>query len=124
MVGPKKQEFWPRINILKENLFFFKLLMNYGSSKSAKIIHSKSILNVKNQLKFFKRNLGLGQIFWPKIRWRKPKLINEKLQLRPINQLIGRPLMCIQPNIDFLCQKSVYSIFISNLASKKNLRLK
>ena len=65
MVGPKKQDFWRRINILKE--FFFKNpLMNYGSSKSAKIVLSNSIFNVKNQLIFFKKNLGLGQIFCPK----------------------------------------------------------
>ena len=64
MVGPKKQDFWPRINILKG--FFLNLSMNYGSSKSAKIILSKSIFNVKNQLNFFKRNLGLGQIYWQK----------------------------------------------------------
>ena len=56
--------------------------MNYGSSKSAKIVLSKSIFDVKNQLNFFQ-----------KIRWPKPKPINEKLQLRPINRLIGRPLL-------------------------------
>jgi hypothetical protein len=32
MVGPKKQDFWPRINIL-ERLFFEILLMNDGSPK-------------------------------------------------------------------------------------------
>ena len=41
-------------------------LMNYGLSKSAKIVLSKSIFNFKNQLNFLKRNLGLGQIYWPK----------------------------------------------------------
>ena len=46
--GPKKQDFWPRINIPKE--FFLSPSMNYGSSKSAKIILSKSIFDVKNQL--------------------------------------------------------------------------
>ena len=58
--------------------------MNYGSSKSAKIVLSKSIFNVKNQLKF--RNLGLGQMYiGQKIRWPKPKVINEILW--PINRL-------------------------------------
>jgi hypothetical protein len=65
MAGPKKQDFWPRINILKGN-FFLNLSMNYGSSKSAKIVLSKLIFDVKNKLKFFKKNLGLGQIFCPK----------------------------------------------------------
>ena len=52
MVGPKKQDFWPRINIL---IGFLKKnpSMNYGSSKSAKIVLSKSIFDVKNQLNFF-----------------------------------------------------------------------
>ena len=64
IVGPKKQDFWPRINILKD--FFLNPLMNYGSSKSAKIVLSKSIFEVKNQLNLLKKNLGLGQIFCPK----------------------------------------------------------
>jgi hypothetical protein len=55
MVAPKKQDFWPRINIL-EGIFFKKNhSMNYGSSKSAKIILSKSIFDVKNQSNFFKK---------------------------------------------------------------------
>ena len=44
MVGPKKQDFWPRIN---------------GSSKSAKIVLSKSIFDVKNQPNFFKKHFHL-----------------------------------------------------------------
>ena len=64
--GSKKQDFWPRINILKGNLKKENPSMNYGSSKSAKIVFSKSIFDVKNQLNFFKKNLGLGQIFCPK----------------------------------------------------------
>ena len=64
--GPKKQDFWPRINILKGNLKKENPSMNYGSSKSAKIVLLKSIFDVKNQLNFFQKNLGLGQIFCPK----------------------------------------------------------
>ena len=42
--------------------------MNYGSSKSAKIVLSKSIFSVKNQLNFFKKkisskNINLGDHF-------------------------------------------------------------
>ena len=40
--GSKKQDFWPRINILK-GFFEKNSSMNYGSSKSAKIVLSKSI---------------------------------------------------------------------------------
>ena len=53
MVGPKKQEFWPRIDILKG--FFKILLMNDSSTKSAEIVFSKSIFDVKNQLNFSKQ---------------------------------------------------------------------
>ena len=38
----------------------------FPPSKSAKIVFSKSIFEVKNQLNFSKKNLGLGQIFYPK----------------------------------------------------------
>ena len=37
MVGPKKQNFCPRINMLKE-FFLNNPTMKYGSSKSAKIV--------------------------------------------------------------------------------------
>ena len=52
MVGPKKQDFWPRINIL-EGFFILNPSMNYDSSKSAKIVLSKSIFDVKNSKKPF-----------------------------------------------------------------------
>ena len=57
MIGLKKQDFWPRINILKG--YFFLNSVDYSSSKSAKIVLSKSIFNVKNQLNFFKQNFHL-----------------------------------------------------------------
>ena len=42
--------------------------MNYGWSKSAKIVLSKSIFNVKNGKNFFKKismvNITLGDRFW------------------------------------------------------------
>ena len=55
--GILKQDFWPRINTLKG--FFLNSSMNYGSSKSAKIVPSKSIFDVKNQPIFFKKNIHL-----------------------------------------------------------------
>jgi hypothetical protein len=38
MVGPKKPDFWPRINMLKEKKNLKILPMNDGLSKSAKIV--------------------------------------------------------------------------------------
>jgi hypothetical protein len=60
--------------------------MNYGSSKSAKIVLSKST-------DFFQKKLRLRPNIF---RWPKPKPISEKLRLRPINRLIGRPLTLAQ----------------------------
>ena len=62
MVGPKKQDFWPTINILRG--FFLNLLINYGCIKKCQNCTFK--VNVKNQLNFLKRTLGLGQIYWTK----------------------------------------------------------
>jgi hypothetical protein len=67
MVGPKKQDFWPRINKSTKENFQKNWLMNYRSSKSAKIILSKSIFYVKNQpikkkKKSFK-NINVGDHF-------------------------------------------------------------
>ena len=52
MVVPKKQDFWPKINILKGNPLYFGNTMKASSSKSAKIVLSKSIFHVKNQRTF------------------------------------------------------------------------
>jgi inhibitor of KinA sporulation pathway (predicted exonuclease) len=38
IMGPKKQDFFPRINMLKGKKIKKVLLMNYGSSKSTKIV--------------------------------------------------------------------------------------
>ena len=51
IVGPKMQDFCPRINMLKGIFFKNNPTMNYGLSKSAKIVLSKSIFYVKNQQK-------------------------------------------------------------------------
>ena len=55
MVCPKTHDFWPRTNILREKNKKIPS-MDDGLSKSAKIILSKSILDVKNLSKNF--NLG------------------------------------------------------------------
>ena len=98
MVGPKRQDFWPRVNILKG--FFLKQSMNYSSSKSTKIVLSKSIFDVK-------------------------KPISKKLQLRSINRLIGRPLL-IEIAFSSLQSHAIsypnfYFLLESFLYTKKNL---
>ena len=77
MVGPKKQDFWPRINIVKGNLKKENPSMNYGSSKSAKIVLSKSIFNVKNRLIFFKKKLRL-----------RPNILSKRLGGRSLSRLM------------------------------------
>ena len=47
MVGPKMQDFCPRINMLKGNFYKKNPAMTYGSSKSAEIVISKSIIYLK-----------------------------------------------------------------------------
>ena len=75
MVGPKKQDFWPRINILKG--FFLNPSKNYCLSISAKIILSKSIFDVKNQLNFFNKKLRL-----------RPNILSKRLGGRSLSRLI------------------------------------
>ena len=92
MVGPKKQDFWPKLKG-----FFLNTSMNYGSSKSAKIVHSKSIFNVKNQPNFFKKNssknINLGDPFLLKTFFFLHSIFEPLyfLKLRPI--FVG-PTLC------------------------------
>ena len=64
MVGPKMQDFCPRINMLKV-FFLNNPAMNYGLSISAEIVLSN--FYVKNRQKFFKKklfkNFNLGDHF-------------------------------------------------------------
>ena len=57
MMGPKKQYFSPRINLLKG--FFFKQSCYELWSKNAEIVLSKSISYVKNWRIFFKKKIHL-----------------------------------------------------------------
>ena len=64
--GPKNQVFGQESTYSK--IFFLNLSMNYSSSKSVKIVLSKSIFYVKNQPNFFKKknsskNINLGDPF-------------------------------------------------------------
>ena len=76
MVGPKKQDFRPRINILN-GFFFLNPSMSHDSSKSAKIVLSKSIFNVKNLLIFFKKKLRL-----------RPNILSKRLGGRSLSRLM------------------------------------
>ena len=66
MVGPKMQDFAQESTCSKE-IFLNNPTMNYGSSKSAEIVLSKSIFYVKNRQNFFKKksfkNINLGDHF-------------------------------------------------------------
>ena len=55
MAGPKNQDFWPRINILTGKKTRKIPSMNDGSSKSAKILLSKFIFDVKNRRNFLNK---------------------------------------------------------------------
>ena len=66
MVGPKMQDFCPRINMLPRKIFLNNLTSNDSLSKSAKIVLSMSILDVKNESNFKKKkklskNTNLGE---------------------------------------------------------------
>ena len=66
MVGPKMQDFFLRMSMLKGNCFEKNHVMNHGLSKSHKIVLSKSIFYVKNQQNFFNqsfKNINLGDHF-------------------------------------------------------------
>ena len=57
--GSYKARFLAKNQHTQMIFFFLNLLMNHNSSKSAKIVISKSIFDVKNQLNFFKKKLRL-----------------------------------------------------------------
>ena len=59
MVGPKKARFLANNQHTQRKKKFENPSMNYGSSKSAKIEHSKSIFDVQNQPNFFKKKFHL-----------------------------------------------------------------
>ena len=58
MVDPKKSAFWPRINMPPRKNLSTIPTSNDSSSKSAKIVLSKLILDVKNESNFFKKKLS------------------------------------------------------------------
>ena len=60
-----------------QRIFFLNPSMNYGSSKSANIVFSKSIFDVKNKLIFFKKKLRLRQ-----------NILSKKLGGQSLSQLI------------------------------------
>ena len=71
----KSKAFGQKTTYSKE--FFKNPSMNYGSAKSAKIVHSKSIFDVKSQLNFFKKKLRL-----------RPNLLSKRLGGRSLSRLM------------------------------------
>ena len=93
LVGPKKQEFWPKINIFKGRFFLKNLSMNYGSSKRAKVVLSKSIFYDKYQPIFFKKNasknFNLGDNFLLKTFFLDSTLLKLCLIFDELTFLVG-----------------------------------
>ena len=59
-MGPKKQGFCSKINCIQMKLLYFVNWHSARASKSAKMVLTKSIFYVKNQLNFFKNNFHFG----------------------------------------------------------------
>ena len=76
MVGPRKR-FLAKNQHTQRIFFLNNPSMNYGSSKSAEIVLPKSILNVKNQLNFFKKKLRL-----------RPNILSKGLGGQSLGQLM------------------------------------
>ena len=63
-MGPKKQGFWPRINIIEKKSLHFMNAMNFVLSKSAKIYLIFCVKNWQNFLIFFSlMNINSGDHF-------------------------------------------------------------
>ena len=58
-MGPKKQDFGQESIYWKEIWLGNELMMNYGSSKSAILVLSKSIFYIKNQPNLFEKKINL-----------------------------------------------------------------
>ena len=56
MVGPKKQDFWPRINILKGFLFFSILRLMTVDQKLGMILENKVVQKLKFEKNVFTKN--------------------------------------------------------------------
>ena len=56
MVGPKKQNFWPKINILKGNHCILKILGAPVRQKLGMILDNKFVQKLNLELFFFTKN--------------------------------------------------------------------
>ena len=85
-------------------LFFYKSVDELWFIKKCQTCTFKVNFRCQKSTEFFqKKTQAQAKYFVQKIRWPKPKPINEKLLLSPINLLIGRPLLvCITQNVIFL----------------------
>ena len=56
MVGPKKQDFWPKINILKENHCILRILGVPVRQKLGMVLEDKVVQKLKLKEIFFYKN--------------------------------------------------------------------
>ena len=56
MMGPKKQEFWPKINILQRNHFFLKIQGAPVRQKLGMILENKVVQKLKLEKMFLTKN--------------------------------------------------------------------
>ena len=57
MVGPKKQDFWPKINILKGNRCILRIWGAPVRQKLGMILENKVVQKLKLEKKFYKKGL-------------------------------------------------------------------
>ena len=63
MVGPKKQDFWPKINILKRNPLYFDNTVSVSSSKIGHDFKSNLVKKLRLGKKFFFSKKFLNDLF-------------------------------------------------------------
>ena len=56
MVGPKKQDFWPKINILKGNHYSLRIWGAPVRQKLGMILENKVVQKLELEKKFFTKN--------------------------------------------------------------------
>ena len=69
MVGPKKQDFWPEISILKENLFILRIRGAPVHQKLGMLLENKVVQKLNLEKNVFYKKLSpkllfLNDFFW------------------------------------------------------------
>ena len=63
MVGPKKQDLWPKINLLKGNHFIFRIRGGPVRQKLGMILENKMVQKLKLEKKIFYKKQSPKLIF-------------------------------------------------------------